>query len=87
MSGLADELLADLEDLGDVGEDVQSEEEQTPDDRKRKRNADGEDSDGEEEPQDPGTGLVLEVRARVRAQIVHSADVSVPGWCAASRRV
>jgi len=87
MSGLADELLADLEDLDDVGEDVQSEEEQTPDDRKRKRNADGEDSDGEEEPQDPGTGLVLEVRARIRAQTVDSTDVSVPGWCAASRRV
>lgn len=63
MSGLADELLADLEELSDHGEDVQDEEQTTTDSRKRKReDGDGADSDNDGEQADAGTGLVLEVR-------------------------
>ncbi|KAH7100675.1 Nop domain-containing protein [Auriculariales sp. MPI-PUGE-AT-0066] len=66
MSGLADELLADLDDLDDLNEDIEDEQPQQPAQvRKRKREGEGGGEDDEEEEddgeeQDQGTGLVLE---------------------------
>lgn len=66
MSGLADELLADLEDLDDAGED--EEPEPGPSDTFNKRKRDPADSGDDNDMADDGPdddeegGLVLEVR-------------------------